>query len=383
MIKFMSVITRTPLFTIVFFSLLLGGCATTNAPSGDEDIAALFYPPLPNPPRLQYLTSFSGSKDVEKKGGGLEQLITGADTRFKFIEKTYGVNLHDGKIYATDIGNSSYVVMDLVNREYKQVHGKGGGVLRIPANIVIDTDGTKYVTDAGRMQILQFDRDDKFIRALGYENQFKPVDVEIHGDRLYVADQKEHDIVVLDKKTGEELFRFGADSGDTDDKEKWLFTPTSLEIYNNRLYVVEMNNTRVKEYTLEGEVIRNIGSVGLSYGQFVRPKGMAIDKDGVMYVVDAGVEKIQLWSLPLDQPLMAFSEPGPNRGNINLPADIEINYDDVEHFQQYADPDFELEYVILVTSQIGPHKVSIWGFGRLRGMDYPDTEELLERQRSE
>ena len=41
------------------------------------------------------------------------------------------------------------------------------GFLAKPINITIDTDGSKYVTDTGRNQVLRFDRQDKFVRAYG------------------------------------------------------------------------------------------------------------------------------------------------------------------------------------------------------------------------
>ncbi|UCE88360.1 MAG: hypothetical protein JSW10_08345, partial [Pseudomonadota bacterium] len=63
------------------------------------------------------------------------------------------------------------------------------------------------------------------------------------------------------------------------------------------------------------------------------------------------------------------------RDSINLPTDITIDYDTVAYFQQFADPNFKLEYVILVTSQFGINKVNVFGHGRMVGMNYP-TEEL-------
>ena len=39
-------------------------------------------------------------------------------------------------------------------------------------------------------------------------------------------------------------------------------------------------------------------------------------------------------------------------------------------FQKYADPKFKLEYVIAVASQFGPHKVSVYGYGKMEGMEY-------------
>ena len=63
----------------------------------------------------------------------------------------------------------------------------------------------------------------------------------------------------------------------------------------------------------------------------------------------------------------------------SLPAKIFIDYDDLKYFQPYADPNFELEYLVFVTNQFGNRMVNVYGFGKERGKKYPTDEELLEQ----
>ena len=49
----------------------------------------------------------------------------------------------------------------------------------------------------------------------------------------------------------------------------------------------------------------------------------------------------------------------------------------------YAAPEFEIEYLVLVTSQFGDRMVSVYGFGHERGKHYPTEEELQETDRRE
>ena len=53
-----------------------------------------------------------------------------------------------------------------------------------------------------------------------------------------------------------------------------------------------------------------------------------------------------------------------------LPTDIDIDYASVPFFQQYADPEFELEFIIVVANQFGSNKVNVFGFGRHKSMNY-------------
>ena len=73
--------------------------------------------------------------------------------------------------------------------------------------------------------------------------------------------------------------------------------------------------------------------------------------------------------MPRDHPA------GYGPGDINLPADVSVDYDNVQYFQRYADPKFKIEYVILVSSQFGVNKINIYGFGRMQGMNYSETEK--------
>jgi hypothetical protein len=45
-----------------------------------------------------------------------------------------------------------------------------------------------------------------------------------------------------------------------------------------------------------------------------------------------------------------------------LPAGLCVDYENAGLFQKYAAPGFKIEYLILVTNQAGPNKVSVYGF---------------------
>ncbi|NHZ69636.1 MAG: hypothetical protein GWP20_00175 [Thermotogales bacterium] len=360
-------------WTIAILALaILSGCAST--PKDDES-AALFYPQPPDLPRLQYLTRFSTPSDVETESMGLRDFIVGKDTfGDHVVRKPFGVAMYDGKIYVVDTRAHGYGIFDLKQKRVELVQGSAGGSMKKPINITIDRDGTKYVTDTDRNQILVFDVNDRFVRAIGTPDQFKPIDVLVVGDRLYVSDLYHHQVQVLDKASGETLSSFGkAGSGDEE-----LFQPTSLALGPDQsVYISDTGNFRIQKYTLDGEFIRSYGSVGDAVGHFARPKGIAVDREGRIYIVDAAFENIQVLNND-GTPLMFFGQPGDRRGNINLPTAIIIDYDNLEYFQRYAEPGFKLEYVVLVASQFGINKVVAFGYGKMEGLDYdavsqPDT----------
>ncbi len=351
------------LFLFALSSLLVG-CAGT----GDKSEKSAFYPPLPNPPRIQYLTSFSGPGDLEPDSGLSEFVLGKESENSALVNKPYGVAIHDGRIYVVDIRGPGYAIFDLKNKKFDIIYGSFSGKMKKPINISIDKDGTKYISDTGRSLVLVYDKDDKFVRIIGDGESFKPSDTVIVGNKLFVTDIKNHRLVVVDKNTGKQLYTIGS----VGSKNGELFYPTNLTLGpDNLIYVSETGNFRVQTFTLDGKFVKTFGKVGTGLGQFARPKGVALDREGNMHVVDAAFENVQIINKD-GKLLMFYGEPGGDRANINLPTGIAIDYDNIDYFKKYAKPGFELEYIILVANQFGKSKVTVFGKGRMKGMDYAD-----------
>ena len=352
------------------------GCATTSEKKVAR--AAVFYPPLPNPPRIQYLATFSGPDDISAARSAWLDFLIGKDTGgTEAIKRPYGVAVHAGRIYVADTRGGGYAVFDLQRRRFEFVQGSGGGKLPKPINISIDTDGSKYVTDTGRDQIVVFDKDDRYVRAYGASGEFRPVDTAVVGNRLYVTDLKNQQVQVLDKATGKLLFKIGQAGS----KEGEFVFPTNLAIGpDQHLYVTDTGNFRIEKFTLDGKFVRSFGAVGSGFGQFARPKGVALDREGRLYVVDAAFQNIQVLS-PEGKLLMFFGSAGDDPESMNLPTQVVIDYDNIQYFQPYADPKFKLEYVILVANQYGASKVNVYGYGRMEGVDYMTDAPAAEGAR--
>lgn len=337
----------------------LSACATART----ESRPPVFYPPLPNAPRLQYLASFSGAADVGEKRSRLAELVAGGDKQDEPVQKPYGAAAHDGKLYLVDVRGAGYAVFDLARHAFTWVRGDGNGQMKVPTNIAIAADGTKYVTDVGLGQVLAFDREDHFLRAYGVIDQFRPGDVAVSGDRLFVSDLKGHQIQVLDRRSGELLGRLGGPGG----AEGEFQYPTNLAVGpDGSLFVTDTMNFRVQQLTPEGKFLRSFGKLGDRPGQFSRPKGVAVDREGRLYVADAAFDNVQVFDAE-GRLLLFFGSPGEAPESLNLPTAVVVDYESAPLFQRYADPRFKLEYVVLVASQFGKGKLNVFGFGRLEG----------------
>jgi DNA-binding beta-propeller fold protein YncE len=335
-------------------ALLTTACASTGSP---EEVAYVFYPNLPETPRIQYLTTFGSKLSARGKIGWLEEFLYGAAPTSQ-IQKPYGVDIHDGKLFVVDTIAAGVAVVDVVDGGFKLLGVKGTGRLQKPINIAVDEDGTRYVTDRKLGRVMIYDAENRYVTAFGDPEAWAPSDVAIAGDELYVADRRNGQVAVLDKDSGEELRRLGREGIGV---AEFLF-PTNLALDGEgNVYVSDTLNYRIQKVDPEGEPLQQFGEVGDALGQFARPKGIAVDREDRLYAVDAAFSNVQIFNAE-GQLLLVLGGPGGDPGNMYLPAKVVIDYDNVDVFADRVAPGYELEYLILVTNQYGPNKINIYGF---------------------
>src|SRR5689334_17215678 len=102
---------RSALLTAAGIVLTIAtGCASQPKKAAEVKPAA-FWPPYPDAPRVQYLTSFSASTDVAPKKSSLDQLIYGKEAESVLaVKKPYGIKMYNGKVYVCDLRNACVTV---------------------------------------------------------------------------------------------------------------------------------------------------------------------------------------------------------------------------------------------------------------------------------
>ena len=61
-------------------------------------------------------------------------------------------------------------------------------------------------------------------------------------------------------------------------------------------------NHRVQVFTTSGEFLTKWGSSGNDGGQFAFPWGIAVDGVGIVYVIDTGNSRVQVFSVEVPAP---------------------------------------------------------------------------------
>ncbi len=356
--------------TLAALALLLAclcGCAST--PRSERD--AVFFPEPPAAPRVQYLTHFSSADQVIPDRGGLSKLVFGDETPGDAVAKPYGLALHDGKLYVCDTKLNAVVIFDLAQDRFGYCGVTGPERLHKPVNICVDDEGLKYVADAERGEIVVIDRTDTWAGTFGGADLERPVDVALHDGLLYVCDAAACRIVVFDTETRQRVNAFGG-KGTAPGQ---FARPTNLAVDSDgSIYVSDTLNGRIQKLTPDGSPLSTIGRLGDRPGDFARPKGLAVDDQGRVFVVDAAFENVQAFD-ESGRVLMFFGGPGDGPGHLVLPAQVIVDHDHVDLFRDFIDPGFDARYLVLVTSQYGPRKVSVYAVGRAVGKAVGNLDE--------
>src|SRR5690348_11072666 len=101
------------------------GCASKRPATAAQKTAA-FWPQYPDPPRVQFLTSFQRSSDVEPAKSKLDELVLGKEHQDVLpLSKPYGIKMWNGKIYVCDTHSACVTIFDLRNKR-TLIMGKGG-----------------------------------------------------------------------------------------------------------------------------------------------------------------------------------------------------------------------------------------------------------------
>ncbi len=324
--------TVRPLLAGIICIAMLG-CAAPAPPPVALEMPV--FPAPPDPPRIVYERTLVSSADVEveSRESAFERLITGAQRSGIGLGKPFGVTVHRGRVFVSDTLRRQVLGFDVAAQRFLEIGNEGQGELRKPMGLDTDDRGNLYVCDASLKQVLVYDRDGRYLRRLGRPELYdRPagLTVDADGGRVYVVDtggvmSKRHRVVVLDGRTGAELFTIskrGSDEGELN-----LPRDATLDAEGN-LYVVDGGNFRVQVFTADGRYLRSFGAVGRQGGQFSRPKGVGVDGDGNVYVADTAFGNFQIFDRD-GRLLLAVgnrhSAPGPAR--FMLPAGLAVDED--------------------------------------------------------
>ena len=314
----------------------LPACATTPNvmsyfPAEVSEDSMRVWPSPPEVPRYQFAgelrgeNNFGPSEQVQKSTGErFLRWVVGLGAKLRGQERTLvrpqsGTVDSNGRIYVTDVGRSAVFVFDEALGKLSIWEEAGNAENFIsPIGIVSGTAGEILVADSILARVIRLDLDGKPVGSFGQGILGRPTGLArdpLTGN-IFVADTLQHDVKVFSSE-GELLKRIGK-RGEAIGE---FNAPTHLVYSGGRLYVSDTLNARVQVLAADGTPERAFGRRGLFVGDFTRPKGVAVDGDDNVYVIESYYDHLLIFSSN-DEFLLPIGGSGTEIGQFFLPSGV-------------------------------------------------------------
>jgi DNA-binding beta-propeller fold protein YncE len=334
-------LTRATAVLLLGAGLLLAGCASQQ-PRGvftlELDRALAKDPPMwpapPEIPRFRFAGELVGEPNFVRPGAESASAARGI---FNWLVGLFelpvepvvlqrpqsGVVDERGRIYVTDTSrNAVYVFDEAAGEIMVWERAVGNQPFLAPIGIALGRGGEVLVADAELGYVVRMDAKGNGLGTLGKGLFKRPTGLARDPERghIYVADTHAHDIKVFDDDGV--LLRVLGHRGEGDGEFNF---PTHLYFARGELYVTDTMNNRVQVFSAEGEVIsRKFGQRGLYVGQMVRPKGVAVDEEGNVYVVESYYDHLLVYDRSGGF-LLGIGGSGAATGKFFLPAGVWVD----------------------------------------------------------
>jgi sugar lactone lactonase YvrE len=266
----------------------------------------------PDEPRVRLERVLASRRDVP--GGRVLGWLGGTRDEALF-NRPFAVAWAGDTLVVTDPGAGRVVAFPANGRPAHTPEGLVGtpvGVAACPAGIV--------VTDAASGRVLLLD-DALRQRAVLAEGLVRPTGVACGGESVLVVETGAHRVLVLGP--GGSRTHFGARGAGAGE----FNFPTALAVGHGSAWVGDTLNFRIQRLNLaDGRFQSELGSNGDAPGETPRTKGLALDRDGNLWVSDAHLDLVSVFA-PDGRYLMSLGHPGSAPGGLAFPAGVAAHPD--------------------------------------------------------
>ena len=335
MVQFLLKRTPNPVVRNLIWAIAL--LLPLTLPAKDQKPREVKLPPdllLEGGRKLTFESVITSERDIRGEKSFWRKVVdaVAGEAEYPNMKRPYGVAVDSkGRVIVTDPGLSGIHIFDPNQHKYKFVERKDktkDNMLE-PQCVAVDASDNIYVSDSKAGKIFVFEPSGKYKGVFGSlkggEGFFKrPTGIAIDREtkEIYVTDTLRDRVYVLDAR-GTVLRSIGQHG----DKDGEFNFPTELLVKNGILAVVDAMNFRVQSFDLKGTYEGKIGSIGDSSGAMFRPKGIGLDSENHIYLVEGMWGSVQVFDRE-GQLLYTIGERGTQLGQFQLPTGLYIDKND-------------------------------------------------------
>jgi DNA-binding beta-propeller fold protein YncE len=293
----------------------------------------IFWPGAPEVPRYFYAGQLIGESNYVEAGGKARSgvadvlrwvagLVGGSEEPDGLQRPQSGVTDALGRVFVTDASRQAVLVFDPASGLSTWEQAAGLTRFATPVGVATSPEGHVWVADADLGYVAELDAQGKPLAIIGKGVLKRPTGVayDPQTKRLFVCDTQSHDIKVFD--AGRRLLKTIGRRGEGDGEFNY---PTHLAFARGELYVADTMNSRVQVFADAGDRHRlTVGARGLYVGNLVRPKGVAVDSEGNIYVVESYYDHLLVYDRN-GKFLLAIGGLGKDIGQFYLPAGVWVD----------------------------------------------------------
>jgi len=327
------------LLVAISAAIVLAGCASEplvmRLQATPQETAQVFPPAETQEiPRYRYLGQLVGEHNFRPADGGARRnaarqflawvagLDDGADQPVVLQRPQTGLVDELGRIVVTDVSRNAVFVFDeSAGRLDVWDEAARGQRFVAPVGIALGRDRELLVTDAELGRVFRLGPDGRPRGEFGAGELQRPTGVarDPKTGRVFVADARAHDIKVFDDdgRLLQTWGRRGEEPGE-------LNFPTHVTFVNGTLMVADTMNARVQGFDREGRPVLRLGQRGRYVGNLVRPKGVAADDEGNIYVIESMYDTLLVFDRE-GRFLLSLGGTGAAGGRFFLPAGVWVD----------------------------------------------------------
>lgn len=276
------------------------------------DYSNIVWPNPPAIPRIRYqswyaaqkISQVEGEKKTKKQGwmdrlAGTTPEIDNPRVLFQ-LAQPYGMAVDSkGQLYVADSKVGAIFVFNTETRRAELIKNKVNAHFVRIVGLAMDDNDRLFVSDPGLRHVVVFNSkyDAEDVITDGMVEPGNMV-IDIENRLLYVSDVSLDQVLVYDADSMKLLRKIGtAGKNHTLTTQGDFAKPTGLALdKDGNLYVCDTLNDRVEEFDADGNFINAYGKNGDGPGYFARPKGVAIDSDGHIWVADGMQDRVQVFT---------------------------------------------------------------------------------------